>query len=233
MSAERTSRGRRTTPRGGLPPDDDLSIFAKAVGDADDPAPAARPLAAVPRQASGDTADAVPPALAHPAAASGPEPVSGGPPDAEPAAAVPAGHPADEDLPAVPHGDLIRQATISVGATIAERFRQYQKSEGSEGPAPSNAEVIFRALDACAGRYPEIVAERMPQAAPGRRFGAPVPGRRASTEARLASQINYRPTYAEAAEIRRLQAESGARSVSAFLDAVLDAFLPPLKRRRR
>jgi hypothetical protein len=53
-----------------------------------------------------------------------------------------------------------------------------------------------------------------------------------TSEARLSSQINYRPTHAEVAEIKRLQHEAGAPSLSAFLDAVLDEFLPPLTSRR-
>jgi hypothetical protein len=137
------------------------------------------------------------------------------------------------ELPDVPHGDLIRQATISVAAGVAERFRAYQRQQAAHGPAPSNAEVVFRALDACRDRYAAVVASRQPQPEPGRRFGAPVPGRRVTSEARLSSQINYRPTHAEVAEIKRLQQEAGAPSVSAFLDAVLDEFLPPLTGRTR
>ena len=137
------------------------------------------------------------------------------------------------ELPDIPHGDLIRQATINVAAGVAERFRAYQRQQAAEAAAPSNAEVVFRALEACRGRYAEVVASRRPQAEPGRLFGAPVAGRRVSSEARLSSQINYRPTYAEVAEIKRLAQQAEALSVSAFLDAVLDEFLPPLPGRPR
>jgi hypothetical protein len=233
MSAARTPRDKRNVNHGGLPPDDDLGAFAAAAEGAfggPGPAATARPLAAVPDAKA-------PPAAAPPAeTAAGPPPATAAPLPA--ATAQPANRPAspppgeldDDEVPAVAHGDLIRQATINVDANVAERFRLYQRREARNGPAPSNAEVVYRALDACEGRYSEVVAARVPQPAPGRRFGgAPVPGRRVTTEARLASQINYRPTYGEVAEIKRLQKHAGARSVSAFLDAVLDAFLPPLK----
>jgi hypothetical protein len=202
-------------PRGGLPEDDDLAVFKAAVEGALGPgtAPVDRktPLTAVPAVAT-DRED-----------------------DGPPAAGTQAGLAVTDaqELPDIPHGNLIRQATINVAAGVAERFRAYQRQQAAEGPAPSNAEVVFRALEACRGRYAEVVASRRPQAEPGRLFGAPVAGRRVSSEARLSSQINYRPTYAEVAEIKRLGEQAGAQSVSAFLDAVLDEFLPKLPGRPR
>lgn len=206
--------------RGGLPEDEDLGAFAAAAtgafGSGPDPAARKASLAAVPSTA-GDPAGEGQPAVTSPAAGTH---------------AAPAVTDAPE-LPDIPHGDLIRQATINVAAGVAERFRAYQRQQAAEGPAPSNAEVVFRALDACRGRYAEVVASRQPQAEPGRLFGAPVAGRRVSSEARLSSQINYRPTYREVAEIKRLGEQAGAQSVSAFLDAVLDEFLPQLPGRPR
>jgi hypothetical protein len=229
MTNAKNQPRKRQVDRGGLPDDDDdLSAFAAKAAEAfgkpgvTEPRPA---LAAVPATVPAAPPPQAAPQVAEPALA--PQPSS-----AAPAAYRPpvTDEPDDDEATAVSHGDLIRQATISVDANVAERFRRYQKREARNGPAPSNAEVVFRALDAAAGRYAEVVASRMPQPAPGRHFGAPVPGRRVSSEARLASQINYRPTYGEIAEIKRLQKQAGARSVSAFLDAALDAFLPPLKR---
>jgi len=232
MSAARTPRDKRNVNHGGLPPDDDLgAVAAAAEGAFGGPGPAAtaRPLAAVP-DAKAPPAAAAPPAETAAVPPPAPVPAATAQPASRPASPPPSDELDDDEVPAVAHGDLIRQATINVDANVAERFRLYQRREARNGPAPSNAEVVFRALDACEGRYSEVVAARVPQPAPGRRFGgAPVPGRRVTTEARLASQINYRPTYGEVAEIKRLQKHAAARSVSAFLDAVLDAFLPPLK----
>jgi hypothetical protein len=231
MSAARTPRDKRNVNHGGLPPDDDLGAFAAAAeGAFGPPAAAGRPpLAAVPAPApasAGEPAAREPQPAAPPAPAAQAAAAAAAPPVYQP----PAGEPDDDDAEAIAPGNLIRQDTINVDANVAERFRRYQKREARTGPAPSNAEVVFRALDACEGRFREVVASRVPQPAPGRRFGGtPVPGRRVTSEARLTTQINYRPTYGEVAEIKRLQKESGARSKSAFLNAVLDDFLPPLK----
>jgi hypothetical protein len=225
MNAARNAKGKRPFDSGGgLPPDDDLSVFKaaaeSALGDPADAAPS-RTLTPVP-----DSPPSQPPTpvTAAPAPAA-----SLAAPVAQPAAA----DSDDDELPAS-RADLIRQATINVDADVAMRFRAYQRREGRDGPTPSNAEVIFRALDASEGRYREIVADRVPQPAPGRRFGGGhVPGRRVTREARLTSQINYRPTYGEVSEIKRLQRQAGAASVSALLDAVLADFLPPLRARSR
>jgi hypothetical protein len=233
MSTARTPRDKRHVDHGGLPPDEDLGAFAAAAeGAFGAPAAAARPLTAVPDTAAPAIPAPVPPSAVPapgledaPAAA----PVATAQAAARPVLAdEPDDDPDDDEVPAAANSNLIRQATINVGADVAQRFRRYQ--DAFTGSAPSNAEVVFRALDACEDRYSEVVASRRPQPKPGRRFGsAPVPGRRATSEARLSSQINYRPTYGELAQIRRLRKQAGARSVSAFLDAVLDAFLPPLK----
>ena len=201
--------------RGGLPEDEDLAAFAAAAegafGAGPDPVERKPPLIAVPTVAADREGDDQP--------AAGPET---GTAEAD-----------AQELPDIPHGELIRQATINVAAGVAERFRAYQRQQAAEGPALANADVVFRALRACQGRYAEVVASRRPQAEPGQLFGAPVAGRRVSSEARLSSQINYRPTYAEVAGIKRLQQQAGAPSVSAFLDAVLDEFLPQLSGRSR
>lgn len=129
-------------------------------------------------------------------------------------------------LPEVPYGSLVRQATVSVAADIADRFRNYKRREAQHGPVPSSADVIFRALRAGRGRYSDVVASHMPQADPDWAFGGPAPGRRRSTEARLASQINFRPLVSEMAAIKDLAEQAGAPSVSFFVDALLDDFLP-------
>jgi hypothetical protein len=136
-------------------------------------------------------------------------------------------------LPDVPHRDLPRQASITIDAEVALRFRAYQRQQASQGPTLFNHQLVFLALRECRGRYAEVVARHQPQSEPGELFGALVPGRRATSEARPTSQLNFRPTHGELAGIRRLQKEAGAPSVSAFLNAVLDEFLPPLAGRGR
>jgi len=128
--------------------------------------------------------------------------------------------------------DFIRQATIQLDFSVAGRFRAYQSNEDRRhGNRPRNHEVVFAALNALDGRYAEVVEARRPQAPEGLRFGRPVPGRQAAGS-QLRSQVNFRPTVAEKKEIIRLARAAGADSVSAFLNAVLDEFLPPAPRKR-
>ena len=204
--------------RGGLPEDADLDAFARVAEGALGASRSAelRPLAAVPSLAAArlDEADG--------AIADGPGVQAVQDPD---------GHaPA---LPDVPHRDLPRQASITIDAEVAQRFRAYQRQQASQGPTLFNHQVVFLALRECRDRYTEVVARHQPQSEPGELFGALVPGRRATSEARPTSQLNFRPTHGELAGIRRLQKEAGAPSVSAFLNAVLDEFLPPLPGRGR
>ena len=105
---------------------------------------------------------------------------------------------------------------------VARRFRRYQERDK---PKPSNAEVVFRAVDAAYGRYADIIDARRPKLPEGRRLGRAVPGRR-PPGTRLPTQINFRPTVREEAEIKRLATEAGAESMSAFVNAMLDEFLP-------
>jgi len=130
-----------------------------------------------------------------------------------------------------PTRDYIRQATIGVDAQVAARFRDYQRREAARtGVKPSNLEVIFAALRAADGRYVEIVESRRPRVPDGQRWGRPVPGRRTGAP-RLPSQINYRPSVGELADITQLAADAGADSVSAFLNMLLDEFLPKARSR--
>ena len=233
MTDAKDQARKRRVDRGGLPVDDqDLSAFAAQAREAfgEPGASGARPaLAAVPATAQA-------PPLLPDAAAAEPADTAARP---APAAGQPANQAADhaeadelddEEFPEeAPVRNIIRQATFRADEDIARRFRQYQKREGRKGPEPGNGEVVFRALIACDGHYRDIVAARMPQAAPGQRFGAPVPGRRTANEAKVGRQINFRPTHGEVADIRRIKKQAGAGSVTALLNAVLDEFLPPLR----
>lgn len=220
MNAARNHDDQAGSPaggRGGLPEDADLDAFRQAADGAfgapgaADPRP---PLAAVPSLAAarpGNAADTAPPdpgGTVQPHSAAGETPA----------------------LPDVPHRDLPRQASITVDAEVAQRFRGYQRQQASSGPTLFNHQVVFLALRACRANYADVVARHQPQPEPEAEFpfGAPVPGRRATSEARSTSQLNFRPTHGEFAAIRQLQKEAGAPSVSAFLNAVLDEFLPPL-----
>ena len=226
MTETRPGRGRRG---GGLPDDDDALDALSALANKALPPAAARPLAAVPR-----VQDPPPPPAAQPAQAATPEAnPAAAPSPAQTAAAeqvrpvrsAPPVQDSDrDDEPAADGGtvDFIKQSTVQVDAQVVQRFRRYQDRER---PKPSNAEVIFRALDAARDRYRDIIDARRPQLPEGRHFGRAVPGRRPAGS-RLATQINFRPTVGEEAEIKKLSTESGADSMSAFINAVLDEFLP-------
>jgi hypothetical protein len=222
----RSGRGRRG---GGLPDDDDaLTALANAAL----PSAPPRPLAAVPpvqdhqrlavaaAEAAPSAPRDAPPAPAHvppdPQRAVAAAPV-------QPARSAPA-HDGDSDDETAGGGtkDFIKQSTVQVDAQVALRFRRYQDRER---PKPSNAEVIFRALDAARDRYREIIDARRPQLPEGRHFGRPVRGRRPAGT-RLATQVNFRPTVGEEEDIKNLAKDSGADSMSAFVNAVLDEFLP-------
>lgn len=124
--------------------------------------------------------------------------------------------------------DMIKQSTVSVDAGVSQRFKQFQRSGN---PPPANADVIFQALNDARGRYRSIIEALKPQVPEGQLFGRPVAGRR-SPGTRLTTQINFRPTVGEERLIKSLARQSGAASMSAFVNAVLDDFLPPLKKKR-
>ncbi len=128
--------------------------------------------------------------------------------------------------------DLTRQATVMVGVDVAERFRDYQKEQGRLGGQPTNTEIVLEALNDADGRYAALIAARQPQHDPSLRFPGRAYRRRATSEPRRTTQLAFRPSHAELEEIDRLWLEAGARSRSDFLDAVLDHFLPPARRRR-
>jgi hypothetical protein len=121
-------------------------------------------------------------------------------------------------------GPGTQQATVAVSPDVARRFRRYQDQLATKGERPTNGAIVFAALNASQARFAEIVAERQPQPQEGQLFGAPVPGRRATTEAKLSRNLTYRPTPREKALIAELAKQSGA-SMAAFIDAVLDDYL--------
>ncbi|MFJ3658278.1 hypothetical protein ACIPPR_33845 [Streptomyces nigra] len=58
------------------------------------------------------------------------------------------------------------------------------------------------------------------------------PGRRTSRERRRTDQLSWRPTFANLGQIDELWPTAGFKDRSHFVNAVLDSFLPELKRRR-
>jgi hypothetical protein len=236
MTETRTGRGRRGGRGGGLPDDDDaldaLSALANAalpsspprpltpVPSVQEPRQPVRPAPAAPQAADPATALAAPPARAPVPLAAQPAPAA----PLQPVRSTPPAPVSDSEDEPVADGteNFIRQSTVQVDAQVARRFRKYQDKEK---PKPSNAEVIFRAIDAAQDRYRDIIDARRPQLPEGRRFGHSVPGRRPAGT-RLATQINFRPTVGEESAIKKLSKDSGADSMSAFINAVLDEFLP-------
>jgi len=197
-------------------PDDDEALAALADA-AFGPPGRSRSLAAVPT-------------VQQPAAGQGAATLASDPAAAQPAAAAAAGlsvtapDPASavDDEPTGGTADWIKQSTVQVDAGVAQRFKRYKSRQPDN---PSNAEVVFRAVDAARGRERAIIDARRPQLPEGRRLGRAVPGRRPAGT-RLPTQINFRPTVAEEAEIKRLAREAGADSMSAFVNAMLDDYLP-------
>ena len=240
-----TPRGRRPAePADALPPDSDLDALfnnafpvpgsggAAGIGPRADRRGAARPLSAV----------APVPAVADPA----PDPLGssdttafspaqeverpGGGPDTPSPAVDTSQVPAERSLPD-PAADIVRQSTVLVSFGVAQRFDLYRRQRAALEPRPTNTEVIFRALNSAHGKYADLVTASQPQAEPGQLFGAHVRGRRQTVEARRTTQLSFRPTFGESEMIQQLAQDAGASSMSAFLDVVLDAFLPPLKDR--
>jgi len=191
-------------------PDDDEALAALADAAFGPPA-RSRPLAAVPTVQQPAAGQAAATLASDPAAAAAGLSVTA--PD--PASAA-------DDEPDGGTADWIKQSTVQVDAGVAQRFKRYKSRQPDN---PSNAEVVFRAVDAARGRERAIIDARRPQLPEGRRLGRAVPGRRPAGT-RLPTQINFRPTVAEEAEIKRLAREAGADSMSAFVNAMLDDYLP-------
>jgi hypothetical protein len=206
-------------PRSNLPSDDEALAALAAAGDAafgTPPKPGAgRPLAAVPPAPTAAAATALP--------VPGPAPAPADVADDHARIAAQDGRDAAGAEPATGGtDDFITQSTVQLDLGVARRFRRYQERDK---PRPSNAEVVFRAVEAARGRHAEIIDARRPKLPEGRSLGRAVPGRR-PPGTRLPTQINFRPTVGEKADIQRLGTEAGAQSMSEFVNAMLDEFLP-------
>jgi hypothetical protein len=240
-------RSRATADTDPLPPDGDLSeLFTRTrrprrSDDGADGA-AASPVPIRPAATGGDPAEPTP-ALAAPAAVEAPPapavaaaPAAAAAPVAQQAMVAAASWDEDDDSQAAASGaeNLTRQATVTVSLDVYQRFMHYINQQANlTGRRPYNQEVMAWALNSADGRYQEIVDQRRPRTEPGQRFGSRVPGRRIAADTTLTSQLSWRPTHAELADIKRLARISGAGSMAAFITYVLDAFLPQLPQSRR
>jgi hypothetical protein len=230
--------GSRRLDKGGLPADDeDLdAAFGAAARQALGPSVAQTkrpPLAAVPASAAEPASAPSSRGLTVPSAPAAPDPL----PSNETAADVapePATPDAELEVTAdqAREQDYLTQETPIVAVDVAERFRRYRRMQASKGPTPTNAQIVFDALNHADGRYREIIAARLPKPDPDVRFAAG-PRQKTTTEARPTTQINFKLTHSHKKEITAIASAAGARSVSALLDAVLDEFLPPLPRSAR
>ncbi|NUP35751.1 MAG: hypothetical protein HOY76_01690 [Streptomyces sp.] len=126
-----------------------------------------------------------------------------------------------------------------VSGSVRERFAHYQLTKKMQtGKEPTNAVVVRRAV--LNARKNDLFAQLLEQVRhrqqpveeedhdPDGLFGE-VPGRRAERGRMKDSvQQSFRPSYQELEVIDAMTTAYGFPSRSDFLDAALDAFLPPL-----
>ncbi|MBH1939212.1 hypothetical protein I5Q34_33990 [Streptomyces sp. AV19] len=115
--------------------------------------------------------------------------------------------------------------------TVIARFEQYQTMEKmNNGVSLSNTAVVLTAINHSAGAFEELARKRNPsQEDSGQLFAIRTPGRRVTKERRKVDQLSWRPTYGEIARVDKIWEAARFPNRSAFVEATLDAFLPPLK----
>ncbi|MFD8384279.1 hypothetical protein ACFV2X_38155 [Streptomyces sp. NPDC059679] len=135
-------------------------------------------------------------------------------------------------------GQRATQCTIMVSTSVRDRFAHYQLTKKMEGREPTNAIVVRRAVlharknDLFSQLLEKVRHRQQPvddeDHDPDGIFGE-VPGRRAERGRMKDSvQQSFRPSYQELEVIDTITAAYRFPSRSDFLDAALDAFLPPL-----
>lgn len=135
-------------------------------------------------------------------------------------------------------GQRATQCTIMVSTSVRDRFAHYQLTKKMEGREPTNAIVVRRAVlharknDLFAQLLEKVRHRQQPvedeDHDPDGLFGE-VPGRRAERgRVKDSVQQSFRPSYQELEVIDTITAAYRFPSRSDFLDAALDAFLPPL-----
>lgn len=143
-----------------------------------------------------------------------------------------------------PAAGRITQCTVNVSVNVRDRFAAYQLAKKLEkGSEPTNAVVVRRAIlharrnDLFAQMLESIRHRQAPlddeDDDPDGLFGD-VQGRRVERgRGRDMAQQSFRPSYEELGIIDALVSGYGFDNRSEFLDAALDAFLPPLPDKRR
>ncbi|MGW5690299.1 hypothetical protein ACWEWX_04815 [Streptomyces asiaticus] len=135
-------------------------------------------------------------------------------------------------------GQRATQCTVMVSTSVRDRFAHYQLTKKMEGREPTNAVVVRRAVlharknDLFAQLLEKVRHRQQPvedeDHDPDGLFGE-VPGRRAERGRMKDSvQQSFRPSYQELEVIDAITRAYGFPSRSDFVDAALDAFLPPL-----
>jgi hypothetical protein len=135
-------------------------------------------------------------------------------------------------------GQRATQCTVMVSVSVRDRFAHYQLTKKMEGREPTNAVVVRRAVlharknDLFAQLLEKVRHRQQPvedeDHDPDGLFGE-VPGRRAERgRVKDSVQQSFRPSYQELEVIDAITAAYGFPSRSDFLDAALDAFLPPM-----
>ncbi|MFG2775304.1 hypothetical protein [Streptomyces sp. NPDC048350] len=215
--------------RGGLPEDEALDAFGAAAAAAFQPRKAAQPTPTTAPQApvtfseQGLAEAALPASLAHPRRVVAP-------------------------LAALPVEAVGRrgtdQCTVMIDQNVRTRFEQYQTVQKVlTGREPTNAVVVRRAVLHAQrhGLYEEMLSKLRSRAQPAQEedadpdglFGVEVTGRRTERgRVKNRTQQSFRPSARELAVIDGLTDQWGFPSRSDFVNEVLDAFLPALKRER-
>lgn len=137
------------------------------------------------------------------------------------------------------------QCTINVSTAVRDRFAAFQLSKKLEaGSEPTNAVVVRWAVlhahrNGLWAQMREYVRHQqtptfLEDDDPDGLFGdVPAVRQTVRGRARDTVQQTLRPSLAELARYDQLAGQHGFGNRSEFLDAALDAFLPPLEKRRR
>ncbi|MEU5240940.1 hypothetical protein ACH4UR_24850 [Streptomyces lydicus] len=212
---------------GGLPDgDESLAALARgALGTAGTPlaAPSAPPAPVSAAAAAPVPSPAVPSPTPPQPRAAAPTP---------PRAVSPEPEPVDE--PTSPADERFTQVVVNVDVDVLERFKAYQFDERAKTKSePSNTVVVFRAINDAVKNKKLGELSSGPEEESDDFLAIEAPGRRTSRERRKTDQLSWRPTFKDLDKIDKLWATHAFDNRSAFIEAVLGAYLPALKKGRR
>ncbi|MFE4304763.1 hypothetical protein ACFRR6_01595 [Streptomyces sp. NPDC056891] len=123
--------------------------------------------------------------------------------------------------------------TSIVDVTVVARFSAYQTAQKVKtGAEPANTVVVFEAINAAMreGKLSEL--GKAPEGDPDDFLSIHTPGRRTSRERRKTDQLSWRPTYGQLNKLDKVW-KAHFKDRSQFINAVLDDFLPELRKQRR